>query len=187
MRLHRRAWGFAAASVSAVPALALSCTLGLTSPPRAWFSPPIEKSSDQLVLEKAFHIVGVPGVKRNRRVDVIFTSQSLQVKSGTEERLSVPYARIRRLQVLFGTRDYAKATYAAVLAGGVGGVLLLAKKQHVDTLVFDYLNERGGEMGMIIQVPAGKGVACGDWLRRFGVVVEQPEPLPPSPTGGLPR
>ncbi len=151
-------------------------------------APPVVKTvTHNLTLHNVFHIIGVPGVRRNRRVDVIFNSQSLGIQQGKKQRLSVPFARIRRLEVLDGTRNYAKATYATILAGGVAGALLLLKKEHVDTLVFDYVNDRGGQMGLILQVPGGKGAACRDWLRRFGVAVEEPEPLPPAPPGNPPQ
>ncbi len=159
----------------------------LASAAEAAAPPPVEAVTNNLTLQNVFHIVGVPGVRRNRRVDVRFDSQSLGIQQGKEQRLSLPFARIHRLEVLQGTRNYAKATYAAVLSGGVAGALLLLKKQHVDTLIFDYVNDRGGQMGLILQVPEGKGAACRDWLRRFGVAVEEPEPLPPAPFENWPQ
>ncbi len=159
----------------------------LASAVEAVAPPPVEAVTNNLTLQNVFHIVGVPGVRRNRRVDVSFNSQSLGIQQGKKQRLSVPYGRIRHAEMLEGTRTYAKATYAAVLSGGVAGALLLLKKQHVDTFVFDYVNDRGGQMGLILQVPGGKGAACRDWLRRFGVAVEEPEPLPPAPPGNPPQ
>jgi hypothetical protein len=151
------------------------------------FSAPIEETDNRLLLPRAFHILGVPGVKRNRRVDLELNSRSLVVRHDGKERLVIPFERLRRLQVLKGKRTYAKATYAAVLGMGVGGLLVLNKNKRVDTLVFDFVNERGGEMGLILQVPDGKGADCIQWLRRFGITAEEPEPLSTLPVGGLPR
>jgi hypothetical protein len=150
-------------------------------------SPPIEAVADHLLLPSVFHILGVPGVKRNRRVDLDLSAQSLIVRQGSQDRLSIPFTRLRRLEVLRGKRTYAKATYAAVLGMGVGGLLVLNKNKRVDTLVFDFVNERGGEMGLILQVPEGKGADCIQWLRRYGIAAEEPEPLPAGSAGGLPQ
>ncbi|HVB28422.1 MAG TPA: hypothetical protein VNG91_01300 [Terriglobia bacterium] len=147
----------------------------------------IEPATDSLLLQNVFQIVGVPKVKRNRRVDLSLSAESLIVRQDEKERMSVPYARIQRVEVLDGTRTYAKATSAAVVAIGVAGALLLLKKQHVDTLVIDYLNERGGQMGLILQVPLGKGTVCRDWLRRHGVAGVEPEPLLPAAPENPPR
>lgn len=142
----------------------------------------VEAVTDNLVLENVFHIVGVPGLRRNARVDLNFDSKALHIQQGKKERLLVPYGRMRHAEMLDGTRSYAKATYGAVLTGGVAGALLLLKKQRVDTLVFDYVNDRGGQMGLVLQVPQGKGAACRDRLRRSGVATDEPEPMPtPGP------
>jgi hypothetical protein len=182
-----------------VTALALGCAAlsavpAKTSPGGSSFlcgaallSSPIEQTPDQMLLPNVFHIVGVPGVKRNGRVDLDLSSQSLVVRQGGVERLSIPFGRLRRLQVLNGKRSYAKATYAAVLGAGLGGLLVLRKSKRVDTLVFDFVNERGGEMGLVLQVPEGKGADCIEWLRRYGIAAEEREPLPPAPAGGSPQ
>lgn len=146
------------------------------------FPAPLE--AEHLLILKAFHIVGAPGVKRNRRVDLDLTAQSLIVRQQDQERLNVPFTRLRRLQVLNGKRTYAKATYAAVLGLGLGGLLVLNKNKPVDTLVFDFMNERGGEMGLILQVPQGRGADCIQWLRRYGIPAEEPDPLPAGLVGG---
>jgi hypothetical protein len=143
--------------------------------------------NSQVTVRSAFHIVGAPGVKRNARVDLYFTSEGLRLKQGDRDVLAVPYDHMTSLEVLDGTRTYAKATYASVLAFGVPGALMLTKKKHVDTLVLDYVNERGGQIGLIVQVPAGQGAICCDWVRQHKVKVHEPEPLPaPVPTGDIP-
>lgn len=158
--------------------------------PSSWAAPlhclpafhAVEVPADSLILQNIFHIVGVPGVKRNARVDLYLGPQSLQVRRRDKQRLILPYARVRRVEMLDGTRTYAKAAYAAVLGFGVAGALLLRKKRHVDTLVIDFLNERGGEMGLILQVPLGQGAPCLDWFKRRGIVVAEPPAAETSET-----
>ena len=147
----------------------------------------VERANQPLAIQKAFHLVGIPGVKRNGRVDVKLTADALVFLKDRKAALSLPYARVRRIQVLDGTRTYAKATYVSVLAFGLPGLIVLAKKSHVDTLVVDYVNERGGEMGLVIQVPAGTGGPCRDWLLKHGVQVDEPEPLPKEPSPASPH
>ena len=155
--------------------------------PEAGRSAPVERANPPIAIQRAFHLVGIPGVKRNGRVDVKLTTEALVFLKDQKEVLSLPYARVRRMQVLDGTRTYGKATYASVLAFGLPGLIVLTKKSHVDTLVLDYVNERGGQMGLVIQVPAGTGGPCRDWLLKHGVQVEEPEPLPKEPLPGSPQ
>lgn len=122
-------------------------------------------------------MAGIPGIKRNARGDLILTNQELIFQKGKKQRLVLPYERIRNVQILSGKRHYGKATTGAAAAVGIVGALLILKKRKVDTLVFDYVNERGGRMGMVLQVPLGQGASCKDWLDRFGVGAEEPEPV----------
>ena len=135
-----------------------------------------------LSFAKAFHIVGIPGVKRNARIDIHFASDRLLITRQEKDVLTVPFSRITRVQVLDSTRIYAKSTYAAVLAAGLPGLLLMAKKKHVDSLLIDYVNERGGQMGIIVQVPAGQGNACREWLRNRSVAVDNDPDQPVGPS-----
>lgn len=134
-----------------------------------------------LTFARAFHIVGIPGVKRNARVDVHFASDRLLITKQEKDVLTVPFSRITRVQVLDSTRMYAKSTYAAVLAAGLPGLLLMAKKKHVDSLLIDYVNQRGGQMGIIVQVPAGQGNACREWLRKHAIAVDNDPDQPVGP------
>lgn len=136
---------------------------------------------DQFVLEKIFHIAGIPGVKRNARGDLILSDHELIFQQKKKPTIVVPYERIQLVQLLSGARYYGKSTTAAAVASPFGvGALLILKKRKVDALVVDFVNERGGRVGMVLQVPLGQGAPCQQWLERFGVVAKEPEPLPPK-------
>jgi hypothetical protein len=138
------------------------------------------------VFKKVFHIVGVPGALRDGRMDLTLTAVSL-VAEDRDTRLSftVPYQNIRRVRLLPGERRYPGLTYAAAIAtqsfGGVGSLLILVKRK-VDTLVVEYVNQRGGEMGVVFQLPRLEGVRCRRLLETYGIQVEEPDPAPaPAP------
>src|SRR5579859_1683118 len=124
------------------------------------------RSSDgeALVLRRVFHIAGIPGVKRNRRGDLVLSTRTLAFIKDDREALVVPYTRVQHVHVAPANREYAKATYAAVLAAGAPGAVLLLKKRHVDALSIDFENERGGRMSAVIQVSKGDGARCAEWL-----------------------
>jgi hypothetical protein len=130
------------------------------------------------VLRHVFHIAGIPGVKRNGRGDLVLSTRTLTFFKDDREVLVVPYSRIQRLRVAPAVREYAKSTYAAVLAAGAPGALLLLKKRHVDALAIDFENERGGRMSAVIQVSGGDGARCSEWLAQYGIKVEVPSPSP---------
>lgn len=134
--------------------------------------------SEALVLRRIFHIAGIPGVKRNGRGDLVLSTRSLAFWKDDREVLVVPYARIQRVHFAPANREYAKATYAAVLAAGAPGALLLLKKRYVDALAIDFENERGGRMSAVIQVSRGDGSRCGEWLAHYGIKMEGPSPSP---------
>ncbi len=140
-------------------------------------SQPTAPEAQNLTLTNIFHMVGIPGLKRNARGDLILTDRELIFQQGKKRLLVIPYERMPRVQLLSGERHYGKTTAGAVAVSSLGAFLIL-KKRKVDVLVLDYLNERGGLMGLVLQVPEKQGVTCKDWLVRFGVVVEEPEPLP---------
>jgi hypothetical protein len=169
--------------------LCLSILIGLSIGPAqaqqaAALTPiPQKQTGDgSLILPKVFHMAGIPGLKRNARGDLILNSRELIFKHGKKQPLVVPVERIRRVQVLSGERHYGKTTALAYIAGGAPGTLLLLKKRKVDTVVFDYLNERGGLMGMVIQVPQKQGEECKNWMARYGAVTEEPQPSSTMPT-----
>ena len=135
--------------------------------------------------KKVFHIAGVPGAVGDARVDLTFAAARLVIEMNGTKFISVPYSRIRRVHVLSGERRYPNATYAAALAtapvGGVGSLLIL-KTRKVDTLVVEYLTERGGAMGMVFQLSMPEGERCVRVLETLGIPVEQPPPEPlPAP------
>lgn len=132
-----------------------------------------EDSRESISVHKAFHIAGVPGIKRNGRVDIVFSTRTIRIVQGDRESLIVPFKRIVGLRMVAAERDYAKATYAAVLAVGAPGALLLTKKRKVDSLAVEFENEHGGTMSVVVQVPKEDGPRCKEWLRRFGVRVDE--------------
>ena len=135
-------------------------------------------NNETLVLRHAFHIAGIPGIKRNGRGDLVLSTRTLSFFKDDREALVVPYTKIQHVHVAPADREYAKATYAAVLAAGAPGALLLLKKRHVDALAIDFENERGGRMSAVIQVSKGDGMRCSEWLARYGIKVEGPSPSP---------
>ena len=135
---------------------------------------------ENLTIQRVFHIAGVPGLTRNARGDLMLTGKQIAFNRKKKTAYAVPYERLRHVQLLRGERHYPEATYALVLATGGIGSLLLLKKRRMDVLVVDFVSERGGQMGMVIQLPAGDGVKCSDWLKQFGIAVEEP-PLPGTP------
>jgi hypothetical protein len=141
----------------------------------------VQPLASKLTLRKIFHLVGVPGLKRDARSDLILSEREIVFQKGKKQLLALPYDRIHRVQWFSGERDYAKEAVIATAFVGTPGLLLFLKKSKVDTLVLDYLNERGGLMGIVIQIPQKQGASCKDWLARFQVVVEEPIPPPAAP------
>jgi hypothetical protein len=98
---------------------------------------------------RVFHIIGIPAVEPNQRVDITLMTQALVF---THRKLShsVPYLRIKQVVILKAARNYEKTTEAAAIASSALGVpigaLLILVKHKVDTAVIDYQNERGGRM-----------------------------------------
>jgi hypothetical protein len=144
-----------------------------------WASEDVEGKT--LTEKGVFHEVGLPKVRRGQRVDLTFTSDSLVVDRKNKTVATVPYKNMRRVQLLSGVRHYPGATYAAAVATfGAGGFLIL-KKRKVDTIVLEYVNERGGAMGAVFQMAIPGGARTKRWLERFGVPVEEPAPpIPPA-------
>lgn len=137
-------------------------------------------AGDNLTLSKAFHITGISGVKRNGRGDLIFTGSSVIFLQDKVQKLILPYERLRRVQLMRAERHYGKSGVAAGAASPIAGMIVMLKKRKVDTLVFDFTNEKGGLMGAVLQVDDKDGERCKEWLERFGVKVEEPPSSSPS-------
>lgn len=132
-------------------------------------------------LQRVFHLVGIAGVRRNERVNVTFTSDSLQFQT-KQVHYSIPYARIQQVLLLRADRRYEGRTYAlAVATYGLGGLLIL-KKHHVDTAVIDYVNERQGKMGIVLQMELAQGEQFWNLLKGQNVNVIEPDAAPDTPT-----
>ena len=134
---------------------------------------------------RVFHVTGLPGVKRDQRLDISVATDEL-IFERTGNLFRVPYARITQIVLLDATRNYEKTTAAFALAtAGFGipvGSLLILKKHKVDTVVVDYENERRGRMGLVVQMEKGKGREMADMLRIHGVSVVDPPPDNPKNT-----
>jgi hypothetical protein len=50
----------------------------------------------------------------------------------------------------------------------------MAVKTKVDVVIFEYSNENGGLMGMVLQLPKNDGKRLQQWLSRFDIKVEEP-------------
>lgn len=130
-------------------------------------------------LHNLFHLVGIPGLHRDERVDLIPGADALHFKTKRVQ-YQVPYARIHQVLVLRADRRYEGRTYAAAVATfGVGGLLIL-KKHHVDTVVLDYVNERGGKMGIVVQMERTESEQLKEILTSHTVSIVEPEGIPES-------
>jgi hypothetical protein len=134
----------------------------------------------QTGLQKLFHLVGIPGLKRDERVNLAPDPDGLLFYTGKVQ-YRVPYARIRRVLLLPSDRRYEGRTYAAALVTYGVGALLILKKHHVDTIVLDYVNERGGKMGIVVQMETSQGEHFTDLLKSRGVSIVGPDDLTESP------
>jgi hypothetical protein len=100
----------------------------LASAPAGSGGQPPSPPQDAYSVPKIFHIVGVPDLSCNARVDLYLTPSELILLQGRKKRLIIPYGRIRRVVQLSGERNYPKATYAAAISTfGVGALLILRK------------------------------------------------------------
>lgn len=128
-------------------------------------------TAEALKVQKIFHIAGVPGLKRDARGDLMLSATALSFRRHNRDALAVPYTRIRRVAFIDSTREYAKTAYPAVPAFGVAGALIFLQEHHVDALVIDFDNERGGHMLALFQVPKKDGLRCQEWLEHAGVSI----------------
>ncbi len=130
-------------------------------------------------LQRLFHLVGIPGLRRDQRVDLNLDSDGLSFQT-REVHYQVPYARIHRVLLLSADRRYEGRTYAAAVATYGVGALLILKKHHVDTVVLDYVNERGGKMGIVLQMETVQGEVFRNLLKSRGISIADPEGLSES-------
>jgi len=130
-------------------------------------------------LEKLFHLVGIPGLRRDERVNLTLDSDGFSFQTQSVQ-YQVPYARVRHVLMLSADRRYEGRTYAAALATYGIGTLLILKKHHVETVVLDYVNERGGKMGIVLQMETAQGEVFRDQLKSRGLSIDGPEALSES-------
>jgi len=145
-------------------------------------APAPEPASTPLQFQKVFHMAGLSGVSRNAHVDAAFMEGDLVITHRKKPALTLPYPRMRKVQLFPGGRVNPGAMYAGALAAGVLGVLLTKKAKPVDVLVLEFANERGGLMGVVLQFPEKSGPQIKAWLEKRGVEVQVPEPPAPAPS-----
>ena len=85
---------------------------------------------------------------------------------------------MRQAQLLGSHREYGKSTAAAAIATYGLGAFLILKKRNVEVLVIDYDNERGGLMGLVLQLPQSTGAHCLSQLANHGVPVRTDVTVP---------
>jgi hypothetical protein len=130
-------------------------------------------------LHRLFHLVGIPGLRREQRVDLTLDADGLLFHT-SKVQYQVPYARIHHVLLLSADRRYEGRTYAAAVATYGVGALLILKKHHVDTAVVDYVNERGGKMGIVVQMETAQGDVFRNLLKSRGISIDEPETLSES-------
>jgi hypothetical protein len=108
---------------------------------------------------------------------LILTDRELVFETGKRDRLAIPYERIRTVQVFAGTTG----GQPIVDPSGVGLFWGFVKHKKAG-FVFDYANERGGAMGLVLMADPREGSAIRDWLSRFGVPLRDFAPKPPATT-----
>jgi len=117
--------------------------------------------------------VGIPGLQRDERVNLNPDADGLSFQT-RKVQYAVPYERIHQVLLLKADRRYEGRTYAAAVATYGLGALLILKKHHVDTVVLDYVNERGGKMGIVLQMEPSQGDYLRTVLNSRGVPVVEP-------------
>ncbi len=124
--------------------------------------------------QNLFHLAGIPGVHDEARVNMIPGTDAL-IFQAHKVHYAVPYARIHQVILLRSDRRYEGRTFLAAIATpyGAGGLLIL-KKHHMDTAIFDYVNERGGKMGIVVQVETAQGDQLKALLTAKGIAVSEP-------------
>jgi len=149
--------------VSAIVVLLGSCFVGLG----------YGADKEEPGFQRLFHLAGIPGVEREARVDLVPGSDALVFQT-RKVRYEVPYARIRDVLLLSADRRYEGATYAAAVATPGAGAFLILKKHHVDTAVLNYSNDRGGQMGIVVQMERSQGEHLKKLLTGKGVRIGEP-------------
>ena len=152
--------------------LAMAAT-GLAQDP----APSAPASPATLRIPDVFHVVGVPGLAREEKLTLILDETGLAYEKKKKAGPILAYARVQRAEIVSGEREAGSYVSGP---GDLGtamalGSLVFAKKKKQDVLVIDFVNERGGRMGLVLFLPLGKGNACRDWLTQHGVAVTEPE------------
>jgi hypothetical protein len=129
--------------------------------------------------QKLFHLVGIPGLRRDERVNLTTNADGFLFET-KQTQYQVPYTRFRQVLLLRADRRYEGRTYAAAVATYGVGALLILKKHHVDTVILDYVNERGGKMGIVVQMETAQGEHLAELLQQRGISITDPEQVSDS-------
>lgn len=105
------------------------------------------------------------------------TDQELVFEAGKKNRRAIPFRRIRSVQCYLGLKQDQP------IVEPTGGGLLWGFVKHKKAgFVFDFTNERGGTMGLVLQTDPKDGPAIREWLTRFGVPTGEFAPRPAAKT-----
>lgn len=94
---------------------------------------------------------------------LVLSERELAFEVGKKDRIVIPFERVRRVQTYLGLKQDAPIPDPG--AGWVWGFV----KHKKSGFVFDYTNERGGTMGLVLLTDTKDGPVLLDWLARFGV------------------
>jgi len=94
----------------------------------------------------------------------VLSERDLAFEMGKKHRIVVPFERIRGVQTYLGMKQDAPIPDP----GGGGWVWGFVKHKKAG-FVFDYTNERGGTMGLVLLTDVKDGPRFREWLVRFGV------------------
>src|SRR5262245_9452133 len=94
---------------------------------------------------------------------VVLGEGEMAFEVGKKHRIVVPFERIRGVQTYLGEKQDAPIPDPG--AGWVWGFV----KHKKAGFVFDYTNERGGTMGLVLLTDVKAGPSFQEWLTRFGV------------------
>ena len=103
---------------------------------------------------------------------VVLSEHEMVFKAGKKGRIVVPFARIRGVQTYLGVKQDAPIPDPG--AGWVWGFV----KHKKAGFVFDYTNERGGTMGLVLLTDVKDGPTLREWLSRFDVPTSDLAPMP---------
>jgi hypothetical protein len=98
-------------------------------------------------------IAGIPKLRRNAVLDLVLWRDRLELRHGATSLLQIPFNRIAAVHMDLKKRD-------DYILGGRGGYI---RNTLVDTVTVDYLNNRGGKSGLVVQMDPFTGILAEQW------------------------